>query len=137
MAALFHDLGHLVADVPGVTDRPLHAPDDVHEARGARILAPIFGPSVAQPVALHVTAKRWRCTREPSYYEQLSLTSRDSLRAQGGLLSDEQCARFESHPGFDDAVALRAWDDSAKDPSGATDSLCDYQSLVDAVADAR
>ncbi len=65
VAALFHDVGHLALDVQGESESELSSHDDDHEARGARILARLFGPRVAQPVALHVTAKRWRCTRRP------------------------------------------------------------------------
>src|ERR1700684_1062101 len=63
VAALFHDVGHLALDVQGETEYELSSEDDGHEERGARILARLFGPRVAQSVALHVTAKRWRCTR--------------------------------------------------------------------------
>src|ERR1700683_5525345 len=57
VAALFHDVGHLAVGVPGEPGLDLSRDDDDHEARGARILAPLFGPRVSQPVALHVTAK--------------------------------------------------------------------------------
>ena len=33
---------------------------------------------------------------------------------KGGPLSDEECERFEEHPGFDDALNLRTWDDEGK-----------------------
>ncbi len=70
-AALLHDIGHLLSgpDVPGV-DRTTE--DDRHEAVGARFLAPRFGPDVSRPVALHVMAKRYRCTVDPDYYGGLS-----------------------------------------------------------------
>ena len=106
VAALFHDVGHLAVDAQAPWF-DLEKNDD-HEARGARILARLFGPPVAQPVALHVLAKRWRCTREIDYHDQLSSASRMTLIAQGGLLSDEECRRFEQHPGFEDAIALLA-----------------------------
>src|SRR5580692_7149338 len=106
IAALFHDVGHLALDVQGDHGFDLARDDDDHAARGARILAHLFGPRVAQPVALHVTAKRWRCTREPEYHERLSRASQATLIAQGGLLSEDECQRFEQHPGFEDAVAL-------------------------------
>jgi phosphonate degradation associated HDIG domain protein len=129
-AALLHDVGHLVVDQQGRAGFSLEEDNDDHEAIGARILAPLFGPRVAQPVALHVTAKRWRCTREPHYYEGLSTTSKATLKAQGGLLSEEECLRFEAHPGFNDALRLRTWDDLGKDAEQTMSQLGDYAELL-------
>jgi phosphonate degradation associated HDIG domain protein len=137
VAALFHDVGHLALDVQGESEFELSSHDDDHEARGARILARLFGPRVAQPVALHVTAKRWRCTREPEYHDQLSKASRATLIAQGGLLSEEECQRFEQHPGFEDAVALRTWDDSGKVEGLHVGELRDWEPLVRTLAETQ
>jgi phosphonate degradation associated HDIG domain protein len=134
VAALFHDVGHLALDVQGTPGFDLSRDDDDHEARGARLLTRLFGPSVAQPVALHVVAKRWRCTREPDYHERLSGASRATLIAQGGLLSDEECQRFERHPGFEDAVALRTWDDWGKVEDLDVGALRDWEPLVRSLA---
>lgn len=140
IAALFHDIGHFIATThDGSFDLAEH--DDVHEALGARVLAPILGPTVARAVALHVTAKRWRCTIEPSYHDQLSAASQATLRAQGGLLNTEQCRRFEAHPGFESALALRSWDDEGKVVGLDVGELRDYepaaQRLVRRLAVAR
>jgi phosphonate degradation associated HDIG domain protein len=137
VAALFHDVGHLAIDVQGAPGFDLASHDDDHEARGARILAHLFGPSVAQPVALHVTAKRWRCTREPDYAERLSDASRATLIAQGGLLSEEECQRFERHPGFHDALALRTWDDTGKVEGLDVGGLRDWEPLVRSLPSTR
>jgi phosphonate degradation associated HDIG domain protein len=136
VAALFHDVGHLALDVQRDPGFDL-ARDDDHEARGARILSPLFGPPVAQPVALHVTAKRWRCTREPEYHERLSRASQATLIAQGGLLSEKECQRFEHHPGFEDALALRTWDDMGKVEGLHVGALRDWEPLVRALAETR
>jgi [1-hydroxy-2-(trimethylamino)ethyl]phosphonate dioxygenase len=137
IAALFHDVGHLVTDVAGDRDFDLSREDDDHEARGARILAPLFGPGVAQPVALHVTAKRWRCTREPAYHDQLSPASRATLIAQGGLLNEDECQRFERHPGFEDALALRTWDDRGKVEHLDVGALRDWEAAANSLAALR
>ena len=113
-AALLHDIGHLITDEQDDADFHPDEDDDHHEAVGGRVLATVFGPAVARPVALHVQAKRWRCTVEPSYLDELSGLSTASLKAQGGLLDDEARRRFEAHPGFAEAVSLRGWDDRAK-----------------------
>ena len=134
VAALFHDVGDLVVGAQNGADFALDEIDDDHERVGARVLAPLFGPSVAQPVSLHVTAKRWRCTREPAYYERLSEASKLTLKAQGGLLSDEECLRFEEHPGFPDALALRTWDDEGKIVGLDVGTLDDYVGIVNSLA---
>lgn len=134
IAALFHDVGHLVVDVQNDPDFVLDEDDDDHEAIGARVLSPLLGPAVARPVALHVTAKRWRCAREPGYFERLSPASRATLRAQGGPLSDEECERFEEQPGFADALALRTWDDEGKVEGLEVGTFSDYVDAVTSLA---
>lgn len=134
VAALFHDVGHLLVDAPHARPSDRDEVDDDHEAIGARVLSPLFGPAVARPVSLHVTAKRWRCTREPAYYDRLSEASKLSLKAQGGLLSDEECLRFEEHPGFPDALSLRTWDDEGKLIGLDVGSLEDYVGIVNSLA---
>ena len=113
-AALLHDVGHLLdlAD-GGVPDTEARG-DLAHEARGARWLASLFPPSVTGPVALHVAAKRYRCTVDPVYRDGLSDASEASLRVQGGPMDDDEVARFEAHPAFEQAVVLRLWDDGGK-----------------------
>jgi gamma-butyrobetaine dioxygenase len=135
-AAILHDVGHLAADArsPGSGDG---AGDDRHDARGARLLASIFGPDVAAPVALHVVAKRWSCAVEPSYLEALSAASVASLAAQGGPLDAASCARFEAHLAFRDAIALRGFDDAAKDPDVVVGTLSEFEPLLRRLADAR
>ena len=134
VAALFHDVGHLALDVQDNEEFDLGRDDDRHEALGARILATIFGPVVARPVALHVVAKRWLCTKDPPYHERLSAASRATLIAQGGLLSDQECERFEAHPGFNDAIALRTWDDAGKIEGLDVGRLRDWEPLVRSLA---
>ena len=133
-AALLHDIGHLVVDRGSEAGWRDDVDDDHHEAVGARILAALFGPSVAAPVALHVTAKRWRCTVDPAYRASLSATSRATLVAQGGPLDEAACKRFEAHPASAHAVALRGWDDEGKDPDVSPGRLSDYEPLLRALA---
>jgi len=131
-AALLHDIGHLV--VTEEVDRSGRGEDDDHhEAVGARLLAPVFGPEVARPVALHVQAKRWRCTVHPPYLDTLSDQSVLTLDAQGGPLDEEERCRFEAHPGFADAVMLRQWDDGAKDIAATVPALAFYQGLLESL----
>ncbi len=135
-AALLHDIGHLVADVQADEGYEMGVDDDVHESVGAKVLAPIFGSAVAQPVALHVTAKRFRCAVDPDYLATLSATSVATLAAQGGPLDVEACERFASHPGSDAALRLRTWDDIGKMPEMVTPSLEDLRPILERLASA-
>jgi gamma-butyrobetaine dioxygenase len=134
-AALLHDVGHLVAtDVPdGPSD--LAVDDDHHEAVGARWVAERFGPGVAQPVALHVVAKRYLCATDPGYMAALSPASLLSQQAQGGLLDPAAVARFEAHPGSTDALALRKWDEEAKDPDKETEGIEAFLTVLERLVD--
>jgi phosphonate degradation associated HDIG domain protein len=114
-AALLHDIGHLLHDLPD--DAPEQGKDDRHEELGARWLARWFGPDVAEPVRLHVAAKRYLCAAEPAYFQHLSGPSRTSLQLQGGPMSAGEAEAFRASPHFVGAVLLRRWDEAAKVPS--------------------
>jgi phosphonate degradation associated HDIG domain protein len=111
VAALLHDVGHLLHGLP--EDIANHDVDGKHEIVGEAWLRSRFGPGVSEPVRLHVDAKRYLCI-ESAYFAQLSPSSIQSLRLQGGPFSADQARDFEHHPHFRHAVALRRWDDSAK-----------------------
>jgi predicted HD phosphohydrolase len=133
-AALLHDVGHLIANVQGEENFDLAGRDDGHEGLGGQVLLPIFGTNVARPVALHVMAKRWRCTTDPDYYEHLSPGSRATLEAQGGPLSPESRARFEAHQGFESALTLRSWDEDANVVGLDVGKMRDYKDLLTRLA---
>ena len=124
-AALLHDIGHLLHSLPD--DAPDSGVDDVHEELGYRFLSKIFGDSVAEPVRLHVPAKRYLCAVEPGYMEQLSEPSLVSLKLQGGPMSKQEVDEFEKNPFVKDALRLRRWDDEAKIPDLPTPSLEHYE----------
>ena len=88
-AALLHDIGHLLHDLPA--DAPERGIDDLHEALGGRWLESRFVPAVTEPVRMHVAAKRYLATMEPGYFERLSEASVLSLRLQGGPMSAPPC----------------------------------------------
>lgn len=131
-AALFHDIGHL-AHALG-EDATRRGIDDHHEARAVGLLKPVFGEAVWRPVALHVQAKRWLCVREPAYAARLSEESQRSLALQGGPMTTLDAEIFESTPFSSEAIALRRWDDLAKDPEAWTPSLTAYQAVMAAIA---
>ena len=125
LAALFHDLGHLVGgDAPsmdglGVLD---------HEEIGARFLRDRgCAPAVANLVASHVAAKRYLCFRDPAYHAKLSDASRGTLAFQGGPMSADEAAVFAAQPELSWILALRSWDERAKDPSARPPGLDHYR----------
>ncbi|HXB18330.1 MAG TPA: HD domain-containing protein, partial [Steroidobacteraceae bacterium] len=73
IAALLHDIGHLLEAVPD--DLAEWTSDARHEEVGARWLAERFRPEVSEPVRLHVPAKRYLCATDADYLRQLSSAS--------------------------------------------------------------
>lgn len=111
-ASLLHDIGHLLHDLPGdATERGI---DDRHEELGHRWLTQHFGLDIAEPVRLHVDAKRYLCAVEPDYAASLSEPSRQSMAIQGGTMTAKEVRQFEALEFGGDAVRLRRWDDAAK-----------------------
>jgi phosphonate degradation associated HDIG domain protein len=135
VAALLHDIGHLVNDL-GETPTA-RGVDDLHQFHGARFLRKLFGPEVTEPVRLHVEAKRYLCATRSGYYEALSDDSRRSLVLQGGVFTLEQARAFADKPFAADAARLRIWDDQAKAAGQATPDLADFLPLMRRCAQAR
>jgi len=130
-AALLHDIGHLLHNLPD------HAPedgiDDHHETSAGHYLRKHFPDSVTEPVRLHVAAKRYLCTVDPTYMQQLSQSSIVSLQLQGGPMSSDEVVDFRSHPFSQDAVRLRKWDDEAKDPNFVTPPISYFAQFIQEV----
>jgi phosphonate degradation associated HDIG domain protein len=134
-AALLHDVGHLLHDFP--EDCALVGIDDAHEERGGRWLAQHFGPAVAEPVRLHVAAKRYLCATDASYAARLSKASLRSLRLQGGPFTPEEAAQFCTRPHADAAVVLRRFDEEAKVPRLNTPGLEHFRPYLETICAAR
>lgn len=129
VAALLHDMGHFI-DENGSPEGCEANLDDKHEHKANQWLLNHFGAEIADPVRLHVLAKRYLCTVESHYENQLSPTSRKSYYDQGGPMSADEQAKFEGEPMWEDALKLRRWDDLAKDPSKLTPSLDSFLPLI-------
>ena len=112
VAALLHDIGHLLW--MSAYGDSVAAHDTHHELVGAHCLDALFGPSVCEPIRLHVEAKRVLLAIEPGYDDALSAGSRASAARQGGPASPEEVGRFHSLPFADDALWLRRIDDTGK-----------------------
>jgi [1-hydroxy-2-(trimethylamino)ethyl]phosphonate dioxygenase len=128
IAALFHDLGHLlVGDDVNLAEQGV---DDMHEETSANALAKLFGNDVAEPVRLHVAAKRYLCAVNPAYYDKLSEDSRQSLLLQGGPMSPVEVAAFDKLEHRAAALALRMIDDEAKVVGLSTPGLDSYRAMA-------
>jgi phosphonate degradation associated HDIG domain protein len=122
VAALLHDLGHILSDqdLPESCHENL---DDKHEELGFAFLTQHFDAEITDPIRMHVAAKRYLCTIEPDYRQRLSPTSLKSYFDQGGEMNVAEKLAFESEPHFSAAVRLRRWDDLAKDPNATTPDI--------------
>jgi gamma-butyrobetaine dioxygenase len=135
-AALLHDAGHLrgadpLTDEAELSGRELMAgTDNDHGERGAAWLARWFPAAVTEPVRLHVAAKRYLCATEPGYLALLSPASVYTLSLQGGPMAAAEAAAFAARPYAADAVAVRRWDDAAKDPGADVPGFDGYRPLL-------
>lgn len=130
VAALLHDIGHILGEGSLPESCAMNLDDD-HEAAGHAFLSRYFGPSVADPVRLHVAAKRYLCTCEPGYQQLLSPTSLKSYFDQGGPMDGAELERFRREPHFREAIELRRWDDLAKDPDDQSEGIRDFVQRID------
>jgi len=130
VAALLHDIGHLLHGLP--EDVAEQGIDGHHERIGEKWLEKYFGAEISQPVRLHVAAKRYQCTVNPGYLAQLSPASAKSFILQGDKMNGDEVSAFEKNPFFKNALQLRTWDDNAKDPEMETPLLEHYLPLVKA-----
>lgn len=124
MACLLHDVGHMVHDLGEAPAE--HGVDDLHEQLGAHWAARHFGPAVSDPIRLHVAAKRYLCTVDPTYQAGLSKDSRISLVLQGGRMTEAEQVVFLEEPYAKEAIALRQIDELAKDPEAVTPTLDEF-----------
>jgi gamma-butyrobetaine dioxygenase len=121
-AALLHDIGHLRQES-----------DSRHGDSGAQWLSLWFGAAVTEPVRLHVAAKRYLCASEPGYLGRLSAESVRTLALQGGPMTADQVAAFQALPFARDAVAVRRWDDEAKDHAVTPPEFSHFEALLKAL----
>ena len=135
-AALLHDVGYLLGErengPAGGSSPPLRT-EARHGEAGAGWLSQWFGEAVTEPVRLHVAAKRFLCATEPGYFGLLSQESVRTLVLQGGPMTPEQAAAFEALPFARDAVAVRRWDDRAKDPAVTPPGFAHFEPLLNSL----
>ena len=112
IAAFLHDYGHIVQQTftnPLITNH-----DEQHELVGAQALRLRgFSEQIVRPIELHVMAKRYLLTKNPSY--SVTPASLKSFELQGGYLTESECVSFENDPYFHDSLNLRYCDDNGKE----------------------
>jgi predicted HD phosphohydrolase len=119
VAALLHDIGHLV----GLEEEELEMRIDNgtslgivgHEGIGSAFLKDIGMPSlVCELVRGHVAAKRYLCTKRPGYWEKLSPASQETMKLQGGMMSESELKQFKSGIMPELKIFIREYDDAGK-----------------------
>ncbi len=127
VAALLHDVGHLIDAREDAADRGI---DARHEDAGCDWLARHYPAEVTEPVRLHVAAKRYLCSVDPEYLRSLSPTSVKSLQLQGGVFTPDEAREFLRLPFGEDAVRLRHWDDAGKVVGLVVPGLAAYRAAL-------
>jgi len=132
IAALLHDVGHMVGlelehtgrmDDCGVADHENIGGDYVRELG--------FSERVASLVRKHVDAKRYLCCVQEGYHNQLSDVTKITLQHQGGPMTPEEARLFEKNELFKTMLAMRHWDDGAKQKGLAVPDLSNYREMME------
>jgi phosphonate degradation associated HDIG domain protein len=124
LAALLHDIGHLLPADSGYMDG--YGTID-HERLGADYLRGLgFSEKTAQLIEHHVNAKRYLTFRNPNYFARLSEASLKTLEFQGGPMTADEAASFEANPYMKAILQMRVWDEQAKIPGLPTPDVAYY-----------
>ena len=128
LAALLHDIGHLIApDAPQMDGLGVLE----HEKLGGAFLLELgFPQRLAHLVTAHVAAKRYLTFKYPAYLRKLSEASKGTLAWQGGPMTPGEGEAFEALPDFDSILALRKWDEMAKVVGLACHGLDYYEPML-------
>lgn len=133
VAALLHDIGHFTSEFG--TYHPDDTKDRHHEDAGAEVLGDFFPSIVTDCVRYHVAAKRYLCATRPAYFERLSAASVHTLELQGGPMSANEVAEFESNPNLERIIQVRYLDEAGKDPDLDTPGFAHFAPMVQRVVD--
>ncbi|MGB0712874.1 MAG: HD domain-containing protein [Gammaproteobacteria bacterium] len=129
IAAFLHDIGHLL-----VEELPPERREGAilrHQEVGADFLRELeFSERVAKLVETHVDGKRYLTAVQEGYWQDLSEASKESLGFQGGPMSVTEVSVFEADPDLDQHLALRRWDDLAKDPENADVDIAPFMDRI-------
>lgn len=150
LGALLHDIGRFIpaADAMPAVIAPngVYVGREAHEIVGEKYLRDLgFNEKICQLVGAHVIAKRYLTAVDKNYYEGLSDSSKTTLKYQvcgldlqlhsadeieGGPFTAEQVREAEQDPWLQQKLAVRRWDDLAKDPDLKTQPLNYYHDMA-------
>jgi predicted HD phosphohydrolase len=126
-SCLLHDYGHFILENPDELVK--ENLDGKHEDIGYEYLKNIFKKEIIEPIKYHVQAKRY-LARDEKYFKLLSEASKISLKLQGGVLNDNEAAKFEAQDYFKSTILLRKFDEAAKKTDIKMKSIHDYKKLL-------
>ena len=132
LAALFHDLGHLIEfDEESKIEKMGDVGVKNHEQVGADYLRDLNIPyPIPELVEGHVSAKRYLTYKYPNYHDKLSDASKQTLIYQGGPMSKEEADKYEKNELFDTFLKMREYDDKAKETNKVIKSLTYYKIML-------
>lgn len=130
LAAFLHDVGHLAEHLMPVQKMEGVGVMNHEKIAGDYLRQKGFSERVCTLVQSHVQAKRYLTFKLPAYYEKLSPASRETLKHQGGVMTEEEAGEFESDPLHNLYIKLREWDDKAKRQSKPLPSLDKYKRMA-------
>jgi len=115
IGAFLHDIGHLLKHEQETEAMGSFGVVN-HEGIGAAYLRERgFSERICAVVANHVAAKRYLVATDKSYAAKLSPASQETLKWQGGPMTEKEVKAFKNHSYFDDIIKVRLWDEKAKD----------------------
>ena len=130
LAAFLHDIGHICA-ASYITSNMNGFGVMNHEKIGANFLRKRgFSERIARLVENHVSAKRYLTFKFPEYYEGLSEASKNTLQFQGGQMNYDEAMLFEQDDLFEEFIAMRRWDELAKEENLPMQSMDYYKNLM-------
>jgi len=135
LAALFHDIGHLIG-----IKRKLPQMGDVgtkdHELAGADYLRSLgFPENICLLVQKHVDAKRYLTFIKPDYYSKLSEASKKTLEYQGGRMDSVEASVFELNPLKPIILIMRTWDEKAKVVGWTVPDVASFSQMIISAVD--
>ena len=130
LGAFLHDIGHLLKH-----EQPTEAMGSFgvvnHEGIGAAYLRERgFSERICAVVANHVAAKRYLVATDEMYAAKLSTASRETLKWQGGPMTEKEVKAFKKHSYFEDIIKVRMWDEKAKDQKAPLLPISFFQKLI-------
>eukprot|EP00004_Rigifila_ramosa_P002658 TRINITY_DN1274_c0_g1_i1.p2 TRINITY_DN1274_c0_g1~~TRINITY_DN1274_c0_g1_i1.p2 ORF type:complete len:236 (+),score=66.52 TRINITY_DN1274_c0_g1_i1:30-710(+) len=133
IAAFLHDIGHMIG-----MDKQLPSMAEFgtknHQGIGADWLKKYQFPSeICELVQNHVGAKRYLVATDKEYAAKLSHASTNTLRFQGGPMSEQEAKSFAANPLFRTFIQMRTWDEKAKVVGMELPPLSKYYSMIRAI----